>query len=501
MPVSNELIAEVSGISKSYGAVEALKGVDFSISRGEVRALLGKNGAGKSTLIRVLAGVEEPDAGTLRINGQALQGSGVRSANSLGVRTVYQELSLISEMTVAENIFMGQWPNRFGVMKLSEIFDKCEKVLSEFGLDISPRARISELSIAQRQLVEIARAVSSNPSLLILDEPTSSLGSGEVELVLSIVKAISERGVAVIYVSHRLAEIRKIADTVTVIRDGMIAANLSIEEASPSEIAKSMLGKISEERASDMSPKPGNEIAMSVDELRVGSKVQGVSLDIRAGEVLGLAGLLGSGRTELLQALAGLTRVSSGSVTTFGVPTQNRGRRLTRRLGVGYTSEDRKSDGIVAERGIDENLVMSDWGKVSSLGVISNTQLTRMSQKLIDDLNIRAESTKVLIKNLSGGNQQKVVIGRQLHVGSRILLLDEPTRGVDIEAKSQIYGLLRTLAANGDAVVFVSSEIEELALVADRVIVLSGGAVVGTFEAPDFDTEKLLVAAMAEPDS
>jgi simple sugar transport system ATP-binding protein len=501
MPKSNELIAEVSGVSKTYGAVQALSGVDFSISRGEVRALLGKNGAGKSTLIRILAGVEEPDVGTLRINGKSLQGAGVRSANALGVRTVYQELSLIPEMTVAENLFMGQWPNTFGIMKLSEIFDRCEKTLSEFGLDISPRATISELSIAQQQLVEIARAVSSEPSLLILDEPTSSLGSGEVDLVLSTVKAISERGVAVIYVSHRLAEIRKIADSVTVMRDGQIAANLTIEEATPSEIARTMLGKLSEERASDMAPKPGNKIAMNVSGIRVGNKVRDVSLEIRTGEVLGIAGLLGSGRTELLQALAGLSRVSAGEIKTFGIPTHNKGRKVTRRLGVGYTSEDRKSDGIIAERGIDENLVMAGWKKVSSLGVVRSARLRKTSENLISDLNIRTESPKVLIKNLSGGNQQKVVIGRQLHVGSRILLLDEPTRGVDIEAKAQIYRLLRDLAAKGDAVVFVSSEIEELALVADRVMVLSSGAVVGTFDAPDFNTETLLVAAMAEPES
>lgn len=501
MPETSQLIAEASGISKSYGAVEALRGVDFSISRGEVRALLGKNGAGKSTLIRVLAGVEDADEGSLRINGRVLQGSGVRSAKLLGVSTVYQELSLIPEMTVAENLFMSQWPQSFGILNQAEMLSRCQQILSEFGLDISPRARVAELSIAEQQLVEIARAVSSNPSLLILDEPTSSLGSEEVELVLSTVKSISERGVAVIYVSHRLAEIKKIADSVTVMRDGLVVANLSIAQASPSEIARTMLGKANLEPASDMCPSPENAVAISVSAVSVGNKVRDVSFDVREGEVLGVAGLLGSGRTELLQALAGLRRVSDGEITTFGVKTHNKGRKVTRRLGVGFTSEDRKADGIIPERGIDENLVMAAWKKVSSLGVISSSRFRQAVGKLIADLSIRAESPTMLIKNLSGGNQQKVVIGRQLHAGSRVLLLDEPTRGVDIEAKSQIYGLLRNLARKGDAVVFVSSEIEELALVADRVIVLSGGALVGVFDAPDFDTESLLVAAMAGPDS
>lgn len=498
MHKSQEQVAEVLAVRKAYGAVQALSGVDFSISRGEVRALLGKNGAGKSTLIRILAGVEEPDAGSLRINGKELQGSGVRTAKSLGVRTVYQELSLIPEMSVAENLFMGRWPSSFGVLKQKEILRQCEEVLGDFGLEINPRLPISELSLAQQQLVEIARAVSSKPSLLILDEPTSSLGSNEVDLVLSTVKSISAKGVAVIYVSHRLSEIKKIADSVTVMRDGLIAANLGMEDATPTEIAKTMLGKLSQTSKSNTRPQPNNKVAIELSQVSIDNKLSGVSFDIRAGEVLGIAGLLGSGRTELLQAVAGIRRISGGKIVTLGVETQNRGRKATRRLGVGYTSEDRKTDGIIAERGVDDNLVMAGWKKVSRFGVILKSSLRNSSERIIYDLDIKSSSTKELIKNLSGGNQQKVVIGRQLHVDSQILLLDEPTRGVDIEAKSQIYSLLRNLASKGKAVVFVSSEIEELPLVADRVIVLSGGAVVATYEAPEFETETLLVSAMTE---
>lgn len=491
---------EVVGVSKSYGAVRALRGVDFSVSRGEVRALLGKNGAGKSTLIRILAGAEVPDEGSVRMRGVELgRGQGIRNSVALGVRTVYQELSLIPQMTVAENLFMGEWPNAFGVLRASEMLARCKAVLRDFGIEVDPRAKVAELSIAEQQLVEIARAVISEPELLILDEPTSSLGSGEVDLVLSTVKTVSQRGVGVIYVSHRLAEIRRIADSVTVLRDGVVVANTTADQTSPEELATAMIGKSSGERAFDTGPKRDNTVAIDVRNLTVGGKFRDVSFEVREGEVLGIAGLLGSGRSELLQALAGLRGVSGGQIVIFGVKTENQGRRVTRRLGVGFTSEDRKTDGIIPDRGLDENLVMAAWRKVSRFGIVNSVKLRMASEKLIGELSVNTDSTSAPIRTLSGGNQQKVVIGRQLHADSRVLLLDEPTRGVDIEAKSQIYTLLRGLAREGRAVVFVSSEIEELPLVADRVLVLAGGRLVEELHAPNFDTAQLLVSAMSEP--
>jgi ABC-type sugar transport system ATPase subunit len=498
---TDTLIAQVSEVKKSYGAVRALDGVDFSISRGEVRALLGKNGAGKSTLIRMLAGVESPDSGTITIQGRLMSRASVQDSTALGVRTVYQELSLIQQMSVAENLFMGEWPQKAGILKNAEIMSRASEILKDFGLDFSPTVKVADLSIAEQQLVEIARAVNSNPTLLILDEPTSSLGTEEVDRVLETVNKIGRRGVAVIYVSHRLAEIRKIADTVTVMRDGQVIETIPVADATTQEIARAMLGKSSEESNFDLAPNPNGGVAVSVRHANIGDKLSDVSLDVRFGEVLGIAGLLGAGRTELLEAIAGLRRVDAGSIEISGEVAHNKGRKFTRKLGVGFTSEDRKTDGIIPERGIDENLVMAAWRKVSNLGVVSNSRLLDTAKNLVKMLSIRAGSTTTPIKNLSGGNQQKVVIGRQLHAGSHILLLDEPTRGVDIEAKGQIYDLLRTRASEGDAVVFVSSEIEELPLVADRTVVFAGGRLVETLEAPDFDTEKLLVAAMAGTDS
>lgn len=494
---SDNLIAQVSDVKKSYGAVRALDGVDFSISRGEVRALLGKNGAGKSTLIRMLAGVESPDSGSIRIQGRVMNRASVQESTALGVRTVYQELSLIKQMSVAENLFMGEWPQKAGIVRNAEMMSRATRILEEFGLHFSPNTKVVDLSIAEQQLVEIARAVNSNPSLLILDEPTSSLGTEEVDRVLETVNKIGQSGVAVIYVSHRLAEIRKIADTVTVMRDGQVIETIPVADATTQEIARAMLGKSSEESNFNLAPNPHGKVAVSVRNASIGDKLNDVSLDVRFGEVLGVAGLLGAGRTELLEAIAGLRKVEEGSIEISGVAAQNKGRKFTRKLGVGFTSEDRKSDGIIPERGIDENLVMAAWEKVSHLGVVINSRLWRAANELVEMLSIRAGSTTTPIKNLSGGNQQKVVIGRQLHAGSRILLLDEPTRGVDIEAKGQIYELLRTRALEGDAVVFVSSEIEELPLVADRTVVFAGGRLVETLQAPNFDTEKLLVAAMA----
>lgn len=490
-------IVQARGVSKSYGAVKALQDVDFSISRGEVRALLGKNGAGKSTLIRMFAGVESPDRGTIHVQGRDMANPSIHAAKALGIQTVYQELSLIPHMTVAENLFMGSWPRSRGVIRRADMLKQSRAMLESFDLDLDPRTPVSELSIAEQQLVEIARAVNSSPSLLILDEPTSSLSSREVDRVLNTVTRISNAGVAVIYVSHRLAEIRRIADSATIMRDGRVIDTRPLNDVSTEEVARAMIGDAESHPPILNYSQEDRPLAVSVRDITVAPKLTGISFEIRSGEVLGIAGLLGSGRTELLQAIAGARPVDSGEIVVFGGAMQNKGSRSTGRLGVGMTPEDRKVDGIIPELGVDENLAMSSWRKVSSLGIIRRRRLTDAAQHLIRALSVRTGSTRTPMRNLSGGNQQKIVIGRLLHASSRVLLLDEPTRGVDVEAKNQIYGLLRRIAQEGAAVVFVSSEIEELHLVSDRVLVLNDGRVTAEYRAPGIDTERLLVAAMA----
>ncbi|BEP13507.1 sugar ABC transporter ATP-binding protein [Acidothermaceae bacterium B102] len=494
-------IAVIENASKRYGGVQALAHVSFSIDRGEVRALLGKNGAGKSTVIRLLAGVEAPDEGVVTLAGRTMDRPSVQLAQELGVRTVYQELSLIPYMTVAENLFMGAWPTRRGQIDRRAMMAESEASLHRLGLRIDPRRPVSELSIADQQMVEIARALSEDPALLILDEPTSSLGAGEVDRVLQAVDTIRSSGVSVIYVSHRLAEIRRIADTATVMRDGRVINTMPMAGTSTRDIVDMMVGSSQAETPLVTRSRPElGAVTMTVRGVVLEPKLEDVTFDVRAGEVLGIAGVLGSGRTELLQVMAGLQAPDAGEVELDGERIHGRGLAHAMAAGIGLTPEDRKNDGIFPDLGVDENLVITDWGRVSHGGVINPTLLRGAATHAIDTMSVRVRSPKSLIGTLSGGNQQKIVIGRWLHAGSRLLLLDEPTRGVDVQAKAQIYELVRGLAASGASVVFVSSEMDELNLVCDRAIVLAGGRIVAEQHAPHIETDTLLLAAVGEHD-
>ena len=493
-----EVVARVRGATKNYPGVTALDRADFDVRAGEVRALLGRNGAGKSTLIRLLSGVETPDEGTIEINGLPLGQGGIRRATELGVGTVHQELSLVPELSAAENLYLGSWPKGHGRIDYGAMKAGAEKIFTELGVDISPDARVGELPLAQQQLVEIARALRARPRLLILDEPTSALAAAEAETVLEAVTRVADRGVGAIYVSHRLDEIRRVADTVTVMRDGAVVETVPVRGATTDRIVSLMLG----EGAKKKETVPHRRVPtaktplLSVRDLTVPPKVEKVSFDLRPGEVLGLGGLMGSGRTELLRALAGFTP-SQGTVEVDGSPVAHLDPHTMRGLGVGITPEDRKKEGVVPLLGVSENMIMTWFGGASRAGTVLPSRVSSLGRDLIDRLSIKAARTDSPIVNLSGGNQQKAVIGRWLHAGSRILLLDEPTRGVDVEAKAQIYGIVRELAEQGAAVLFVSSELEELPLVCDRVLTLRGGRLQGEFTGDDITLDNIMAAAMA----
>ncbi|MFV0407821.1 MAG: sugar ABC transporter ATP-binding protein, partial [Propioniciclava sp.] len=464
---SGEMIVQVIGVNKAYPGVQALSQVDFAVHAGEVRALLGANGAGKSTLIRAIAGAERPDAGSIVIAGTQMTG-GVREAAELGVATCYQELSLIPYMTVAENMFLGRWPRAGVSIDRRTMQSVARETLASLGLDIDPGREVASLTLAQQQIVEIARAVQEQPKLLILDEPTSALAANEVGMVLDTVQRVSAAGVGVIYVSHRMDEIRQIAHSVTVMRDGRHIETTDVRGASTQHIIDLMLGESGSEEEFVYEGRPLGEVRLKVTALNAGPKVRNVTLAVRAGEILGLAGLLGSGRTEVLRAIAGFDRSTSGSVEVEGQRVTGLGALAIKRRGVGMTPEDRKQEGIIRDLSIAENMVMSDYPAVSAGGVLSPERITQAATALRTRLSIKAEHLEHSIATLSGGNQQKAVIGRWLHAGSHILLLDEPTRGVDVRSKSQIYDTIRDIARDGVAVLFVSSELEELPLVCDR---------------------------------
>ena len=494
-----DIVAGLEHCTKRYPGVLALQDATFEMHAGEVRALLGKNGAGKSTLIRLLTGAEAPTEGTVIVAGQrmSVHGSGrAAEAYSLGVRVVYQELSLVADLTIAENLFLGRWPRRHGVINHGEMAHASEEALSLLGVDLDSQRTVASLTPAERQLVEIARVLIGSPRLVILDEPTSSLAEAEAQKVLAAVKRMSARGIAVVYVSHRMNEIRQIADSVTVMRDGRIIETVPVEGADTGEIVRLMLGSELSEEAAPTPAVPG-KVVLELTDIHLSPKLEGVSLQLREGEVLGIAGLLGAGRTELLETIMGIRTPDSGRIVVDGGKEGAASYRTMVGRGFGFTPENRKEAGIVPMLGVDENIVATNFKAVSSNRVLSAEKIAEATRRVVERLHIKTARTDTPIATLSGGNQQKVVIGRWVHANSRILLLDEPTRGVDVEAKAQIYRIIRELAAEGRAVIFVSSEVEELPLVCDRVLVLRQRRIAEEMKAPNIDQDRLMAACLS----
>ena len=498
-------ILECISLSKTYGAVKALIDVNLTLQAGEVRALLGKNGAGKSTLVNLISGSQRADeGGTLRIAGEEVHWSGPREARAGGIAVVHQEFSLVPGLSVAENITLGRWPtgrSGVGIIDARALEANARRALRMLGEELPIWAEVGRLPLAQQQLVEIAKALLDEPRVLILDEPTSALNTREVTALLALIRRLASQGVAIIYVSHRMKEIPLVADTLTVLRDGREVQTLGVHEASVEKVAGLIAGESKSDARQleyhDCREKP---IALSVREMRIPDVLRGVSFDLHEGEVLGIAGLLGSGRTELLEAIYGLRREAEGDVFVAGEPARNRRPRGMLARGVGLTPEDRKGAGIVPLLGVGENILLSARGRVLPRFWIKPKREAAISQNATRSLSIVASSVDQEIGTLSGGNQQKAVIGRLLAANMSVLMLDEPTRGVDVHAKGQLYKLIRELAKSGVASIFVSSELEELSEVCDRVLVLRDGKVSDEVLGAEATTEKLLALAMKERD-
>ncbi|MEW5816045.1 MAG: sugar ABC transporter ATP-binding protein, partial [Spirochaetota bacterium] len=467
----------------------------------EVRALVGKNGAGKSTLVKVLSGATHPDSGSIYIDGRPAQIKSPADAFGAGIATVYQEMSLVMGLTVAENVLLGRWARkkRIGIQVIDrkETARVARAALDRMGVNLNPQEIVRRLSVPERQMVEIAKAVAFQPKVLILDEPTSSLPAHEVDALLALVRRLAEKGVAVVYVSHRLQELPRVADSLTVLRDGRLVGTISMRAASPEQIARMMIG--SEWKRSDLSHcEVGNEVRLSVRSLERKGYLHGVSFDLYAGEVLGIAGLLGSGRTELLRAVFGLDPLDGGNVSVTGRRIFRPTPLVMKRLKVGLTPEDRKGQGLVPCLSVCHNLTLSCLERISRSQVISPPIERVLATKMVEALSIRTPGINVRARSLSGGNQQKLVIGKWLNSEVKILLMDEPTRGIDIEAKEQVYGLVRKLAAQGISVVFVSSELEEVMEVSDRILVLNRGRIVAEVPRASANLEQLLALAMGQ---
>lgn len=490
---------EFKSISKGYPGVQALSDVSFGVERGAVHGLMGENGAGKSTLIRVLSGDQSADTGSILIDGVEQKYSSVRDAFHAGVIVIHQELQLVPELTVAENLWLGRFPGKAGVIDGKTLMGTVRARLKEIGIEIDPSAKVASLSIGARQMVEIAKAVMVDARVIALDEPTSSLSSRESEILFSLIDRLKARGTVILYVSHRLDEIFRLCDSLTVLRDGKLAAHHPrIADTTRERIIAQMVGR----EISNIwgwRERPLGEVRLDVRQLS-GAKLRNpVSFSVRKGEILGFFGLIGAGRSEMARLLYGADHRHQGIVTIDGVTVSPNNPKAAIGVGMVLCPEDRKFDGIIQGRSIEENIAISSRRHFSPLGILNPKKEASVADQFIAKLKVRTPSRRQDIVNLSGGNQQKVILGRWLsEQGVKVLVIDEPTRGIDVGAKSEIYEILYELAAGGMAIVVISSELPEVMGISDRIMVMCQGRVAANVVRADFDERAILTAALPD---
>jgi L-arabinose transport system ATP-binding protein len=486
------------GVSKRFGVVRALDDVTLAVRAGEVLALVGENGAGKSTLVRIFEGVYRPDQGTLAAGGVQHTLRSPADAHALGIRVIHQEPDIIPDLSIAENLFLGDFRRVLGTfLDRADLTRRTRSMLAEFGLenDLSPWSRAGDLSPAQRQLMEIMRALRRGLKVLALDEPTSSLTEDEAQRLFAVVRRLRDDGVGVIYISHRMREVRDVADRIAVLRDGRLVDERPTPEFPEAEIVQAMVGRPIADLYERGARRRG-EIALSVQGLTT-TRVHNASFDVRSGEVVGLAGLMGAGRSELAEAIFGHDRALAGSVAVDGRPVRLRSPADAIAAGVGFAPEDRKSQALLL-RSVKDNISLAIPDLISRFDFINDGTERRIAGALVDRLRIRTPSLDASVSNLSGGNQQKVVLGRWLARRPKVLILDEPTRGVDVGAKAEIYRLIAELAAEGIALLVISSEMPELLGLADRILVMAGGRIVAEMPREEASEERILSLAMAD---
>jgi len=502
MPQHSAALLAMRGVVKRFGGVQALRGVDFDLKRGEVHALLGENGAGKSTLMNILSGVFEPDAGEMLLEGQSVRFADPRAAQAHGVATIFQELDLVPGLDVTANLFLGRELTRAGVLDRASMRAEAMKRLSAVGTDINVDQPVGELSVGRRQIVAIAKALTYASHILIMDEPTAALTASEVERLFTVMREIAARGVGIVYISHRLEEVPRVADRVTVMRDGQVAG-VAPATAPQSELVRMLVGRPLEE----LYPRRANEFGEPVLRLdhagfapqteRPGWQAPvDITLEVRAGEIVGLAGIMGAGRTELLTALYGAAGAGSwsGLVKIDGSPARLSSIRAARSEGLGLVTDDRRGSGLLLRDTVGRNVVLTVLERVSPFFLMSRSRETALAKNAIRAFDVRPPLPEIVVGALSGGNQQKVVIAKEVLGDPRLLLLDEPTRGVDVGAKGEIYARIRELAGKGMGVLVASSEMPELLGLCDRVFVLRGGRTVAEFPGGASEHEVLAVA-------
>lgn len=489
------MILEMKAISKSFFGVKALSGVDFQLKKGEVHALVGENGAGKSTLMKILSGEQQPDEGKIFLHGKPVEISSPIVSQRLGISIIHQELNLIPHMTVAENIFLGRERRKLGMLAdFNYLVRETKKLLERFQLDLDPKAKIYQLSIGQQQIVEIAKALSMNAEILIMDEPTAVLEERESARLFELIRQFKKQGVSIIYISHRLHELKLFCDRMTVLRDGEHVSTRAVEGITEQQIANLMVGR----ELSDFYPPKREvfgEIMLQVENATRKPYFENVSFHVRKGEIVGFAGLIGAGRTELFRTIFGDWKLESGKVIWKGGETNFRNPKDAIRSGFGFATEDRKQLGLFMEMNIAQNITAACSTKISRLQFIRRKQEERIVKRKMEDLNVKALQSNSTVKHLSGGNQQKVVIAKWLASDSELFILDEPTRGIDVGAKSEIYRIISQFAADGKAVVVISSDLPELLGLCNRIIVMHHGQIKGELDHRDVSEQKIMQLA------
>jgi ribose transport system ATP-binding protein len=489
------MLLKLDNVSKFYPGVTALDKVSLEIKKGEVHALVGENGAGKSTLIKIITGAIEANGGTIEFEGKKFEKLSPSLSKQLGIEAIYQEFNLVPSLTVAENMFLGMKLNNSFLINKKRLYERAAEVLRNFNVNIKPQMEVNELSVAYMQIVEIAKAMVKNAKLIIMDEPTAALTEDEVDSLIEIIHKLKNNGVSIIYISHRLEEIFRVADRVTVMRDGKIIETKDAKQTTKDALIFSMVGRTLSETFPQKNCLPG-DIVLKINGIS-GNGIEPISLEVRKGEILGLAGLMGSGRTELARLIFGADSKKSGEIFINGQKIIIKNPQDAVKHGIGFVSEDRKEEGVILELSIKDNICITVLKKLSRLGIVKKISEILTAKNYIDAINIKTPSENQLVKNLSGGNQQKVALGKWLARKSNVLIFDEPTRGIDVGAKQEIYQLINHLCEQGIAVIMISSEMEELLGMSDRLIVLSEGKVAGTIPKEKFSPECVLRYASA----
>jgi len=493
--MGDEVLLRMTGISKAFPGVQALDDVHLDVEAGTVHALMGENGAGKSTLMKVLAGIYRADSGTIELNGREVHVPDSATALGLGIAMIHQELSPVPAMTVAENIFLGREPvNRFKLVDKKQMVADAQAVFDKWQIEIDPHRVMKTLSVAQMQMVEIAKAISTDARLVIMDEPTSAITEREVLHLHRMIRSLRETGVSIIYITHKMDEVFKIADKVTVFRDGKHVATLPAAELDRQKLITLMVGR----ELTHLFPKEDaeiGEVVMSVRGLTRHGVISDINFDLRRGEILGLAGLMGAGRTEVLEAIFGVTKVDAGEIVMKGEAVHITSPADAIEAGMGLLTEDRKLTGIMGALSVRDNMTIANLNRFSPGGILRKGQMEAACVGQREALAIKTPSLSQLIKNLSGGNQQKVLVSRWLLTLPDVLMIDEPTRGIDVGAKSEIHRLMSGLAKEGKAILMVSSEMPEILGMSDRVLVMAGGRITAEFSRAEVTQEKVLEAA------